>query len=107
MVSISTRWVSVARLPSRARVGTLIPKAEARLGKSGREHKVDLQNLAVHAKGMAKAKAAVKGVTVGDGPNSLFHPQGTSIVIHAYPDDMKTDPSGNAGARIACGVVTK
>jgi Cu-Zn family superoxide dismutase len=49
----------------------------------------------------------VKGVTLGDGANSLFHPEGTAIVIHADPDDGKTDPTGNAGARIACGVITK
>ena len=50
---------------------------------------------------------AVGGVTFGPGPNSLFHPGGTALVIHASPDDNKTDPSGSAGARIACGVVEK
>lgn len=38
-------------------------------------------------------------------PNSLFANGGTSIVIHAHPDDMRTDPSGNSGDRIACGVI--
>jgi Cu-Zn family superoxide dismutase len=46
-------------------------------------------------------------VTLGEGTNSLFHPDGTSLVIHASPDDYKTDPAGNAGARIACGAITK
>ena len=50
---------------------------------------------------------AVGGVTLGPGPNSLFHPGGTALVIHASPDDNKTDPSGSAGARIACGVIEK
>ena len=46
-------------------------------------------------------------MTLGDGPNSLFHAGGTALVIHAAADDNKTDPSGNAGARIACGVIEK
>jgi len=39
--------------------------------------------------------------------NSLFANGGTAIVIHASADDQKTDPAGNAGARIACGVIMK
>jgi superoxide dismutase, Cu-Zn family len=70
-------------------------------------HAGDLHNLTVDAKGKAKAKVVVAGVTLADGPNSLFHPQGTALVIHADPDDNKTDPAGNAGVRIACGVITK
>ena len=46
-------------------------------------------------------------MTLNDGPNSLFHSGGTALVIHANADDNKTDPSGNAGARIACGVIEK
>jgi Cu-Zn family superoxide dismutase len=61
----------------------------------------------VDAQGKAKVMVVVTGVTLGDGPNSLFQPQGTAIVIHANPDDNKTDPAGNAGPRIACGVITK
>ena len=70
-------------------------------------HAGDLQNLIVNAQGKAKVTILVPGVTLGEGANSLFQPQGTAIVIHANPDDMKTDPAGNAGARIACGVITK
>jgi Cu-Zn family superoxide dismutase len=40
-----------------------------------------------------------------DKPNSLFGPQGTALVIHAGKDDYRTDPTGDAGGRIACGVV--
>jgi Cu-Zn family superoxide dismutase len=61
----------------------------------------------VDAKGKAKATLMADHATLGDGPNSLFHPGGTALMIHAMPDDYKTDPTGNAGNRIACGVVEK
>ena len=70
-------------------------------------HLGDLQNLTVNAQGKGKTKVQVPGVNLGEGPSSLFQPGGTALVIHAQPDDMKTDPAGNAGARIACGVITK
>jgi Cu-Zn family superoxide dismutase len=46
-------------------------------------------------------------VTLGDGSNSLFTNGGTTMMIHAKPDDYKTDPAGNAGDRIACGVIAR
>jgi Cu-Zn family superoxide dismutase len=70
-------------------------------------HAGDLENLTVPASGKLKKKVMVKGVTLEEGAGSLFHEGGTSIVIHASADDYKTDPAGNAGARIACGVIEK
>jgi Cu-Zn family superoxide dismutase len=70
-------------------------------------HGGDLPNLVVAADGAGQATAVLHGVTLGDGKDGLFHPGGTAVVIHADADDGKTDPSGNSGARIACGVVTK
>jgi Cu-Zn family superoxide dismutase len=70
-------------------------------------HAGDLLNLEVGADGAGKATLHAMGVTLGGGPNSLFHDGGTAIVIHATADDYKTDPSGNSGARIACGVIEK
>jgi Cu-Zn family superoxide dismutase len=70
-------------------------------------HAGDMKNFYVDAKGSARAKLEDDDVTLGDGPHSLFSNGGTAIVIHAKADDMKTDPSGNSGDRIACGVVTK
>jgi Cu-Zn family superoxide dismutase len=70
-------------------------------------HAGDMNNITVGADGTAKVTVVNKHVTLGAGPNSLFANGGTSLVIHAKPDDMKSDPAGNAGDRIACGVVTK
>jgi len=70
-------------------------------------HAGDMQNFIIDVKGKADATLQDNDVTLGDGPHSLFSNGGTAIVIHAQADDMKTDPSGNSGDRIACGVVTK
>lgn len=70
-------------------------------------HAGDMANFTVGPKGTGKVTLANRAVTLGDGPNSLFTNGGTAIMIHAKADDYKTDPSGNAGDRIACGVVTK
>lgn len=67
-------------------------------------HFGDLTNLSVGS----DSTATVQGVTPGGtlrGENALLDADGSAIVVHAGPDDYKTDPSGNSGARIACGVV--
>jgi len=70
-------------------------------------HAGDLPNLVVGADGKETLEAIASRVTLKSGQNSLFQPGGTSLVIHAGPDDYTTDPAGNAGARMACGVITK
>jgi superoxide dismutase, Cu-Zn family len=70
-------------------------------------HNGDLLNLEIGADGHGTASLLDASVTLGDGPTSLFQPGGTALVIHAGPDDYKTDPAGNSGARIACGVIAK
>ena len=72
-------------------------------------HNGDMQNFTVAANGKSKATEKDADVVLGTGsePNSLFANGGTSLMIHAKADDMKTDPAGNAGDRIACGVITK
>jgi Cu-Zn family superoxide dismutase len=70
-------------------------------------HAGDLPNFTVDAKGKAKTSVMAPDVTLADGPNSLFHTGGSALMIHAMPDDYKTDPTGAAGARIACGVIEK
>ena len=70
-------------------------------------HLGDLMNLVVDTNGNANASFIVNGVTLGEGANSLFHEGGTALVIHAKADDLMSDPSGNSGDRIACGVIEK
>ena len=70
-------------------------------------HAGDLLNLEVNADGVGKASLLDQNVTLGEGQSSLFHEGGTSLVIHANADDYQTDPAGNSGARIACGVIEK
>ncbi|MBP1989892.1 superoxide dismutase family protein [Paenibacillus eucommiae] len=69
-------------------------------------HEGDLPNLDVAADGKAKAEFFSTNVTLEKGkPNSLLKDGGTALVIHDKADDLKTDPSGNSGDRIACGVI--
>ncbi len=70
-------------------------------------HAGDMPNFTVGADGKAKVRITNKDVNFGDDAHSLFSNGGTALVIHAKGDDMKTDPSGNSGDRIACGVVHK
>jgi Cu-Zn family superoxide dismutase len=70
-------------------------------------HAGDMPNLSVGPDGNGKGEFLARGATLGEGAGSLFPEGGTALVLHAAPDDMKTDPAGNAGARIACGVVER
>jgi len=70
-------------------------------------HAGDLPNLVVDQDGKETLETIATLVTLKPGKNSLFQPGGTSLVIHANPDDYLTDPAGNAGARIACGPIVK
>jgi len=70
-------------------------------------HAGDLPNLYVPEGGRVEFDALAHGVTLSAGPNSLFDANGSSLVMHQSADDYKTDPAGNAGGRIACGVVSK
>ena len=71
-------------------------------------HAGDLPNLTVDANGRGELNATARGATLeGDGPTSLRKSGGTALVVHASADDYRTDPSGNSGARIACGVIAE
>jgi Cu-Zn family superoxide dismutase len=71
-------------------------------------HAGDMDNIRVPASGNVKITVVDKDITLEKGkPNSMFQDNGTAVVIHAGQDDYKTDPAGNAGDRIACGVITE
>lgn len=69
-------------------------------------HLGDLPNLVVNAAGVGTLSADLSG-TRASAETALFDTDGTAVVIHADPDDYKTDPTGNSGTRIACGVLRK
>ena len=71
-------------------------------------HAGDLPNFIVDHNGKAKnVTVRDPNVTLGRGKNSVLSNGGTALVIHAKSDDMKSDPAGDSGDRIACGVITK
>ncbi len=70
-------------------------------------HAGDMPNFTADAKGKAKTSIVAPGVNLkASDPHSVFTGGGTALVIHEKADDMMSDPAGNAGARIACGVIT-
>ncbi|MBV9265698.1 MAG: superoxide dismutase family protein [Acidobacteriaceae bacterium] len=70
-------------------------------------HAGDMENFTVAQDGTAQTTVTAPNVTLSEGPHSVFTDGGTALVIHAKADDMKTDPAGAAGDRIACGVIGK
>ena len=73
---------------------------------SGPAHAGDMPNLHVPQSGELTIELVNSQITLERGqPNSVFDNDGSAIVIHAQADDYKTDPAGNAGGRIACGVI--
>jgi Cu-Zn family superoxide dismutase len=70
-------------------------------------HAGDSLNLQVGPDGTGTQVTMFPLVSLGSGINSLFHQGGTALVMHAMKDDQMTDPSGDSGARIACGVISK
>jgi Cu-Zn family superoxide dismutase len=70
-------------------------------------HAGDMPNFTIDAAGKSKKTIVDKSVNMGADNHSVFSNGGTALVIHAKADDMKSDPAGNAGDRIACGTITK
>ncbi len=70
-------------------------------------HAGDAPNFTVSADGTGRAMFTTDRVSLTDGSTSLFDADGSAIVIHAAADDQTSQPSGNSGARIACGVVKR
>ena len=71
-------------------------------------HAGDMDNLTVPANGMVSLTVVNNDITLEKGKsNSVFQEAATAIVVHAGKDDYKSDPAGNAGDRIACGIITE
>ncbi|GGM37101.1 superoxide dismutase [Paraliobacillus quinghaiensis] len=69
-------------------------------------HLGDMPNIEVDGDGTVEAELLVPGATLTEGNYSLLQGEGTSIVIHEKQDDGVSQPSGDAGKRIACGLIT-
>lgn len=82
--------------PSGKKHGTMNP---------GGAHGGDLPNIEIAANGTGRLVTVTSRLTLAPGPTSVFDANGSAILIHAAPDDYRTDPAGNSGARIACGVI--
>jgi Cu-Zn family superoxide dismutase len=73
---------------------------------SGEGHAGDMPNFHIPPSGELSVELVNEAIALQKGkPNSVFQPAGTSVVIHAGKDDYKTDPAGDAGGRIACGLI--
>lgn len=68
-------------------------------------HAGDLGNISVDNKGRGKMRISTSQFTLTDGSLSLFDNDGSALVIHAGTDDLVTDPTGNSGSRVICGVI--
>jgi Cu-Zn family superoxide dismutase len=64
-----------------------------------------MPNLEVSDRKAATIEIVLRDVALYNGPNRLVDADGASLVVHERADDYKTDPAGDAGARIACGVI--
>jgi Cu-Zn family superoxide dismutase len=82
-----------------------VQKKHGKLNPEG-HHAGDMDNITIPASGKLTRRVVNKDITLEkDKPNSVFQEGGTALVIHAGKDDYTTDPAGNAGDRIACGVI--
>jgi superoxide dismutase, Cu-Zn family len=70
-------------------------------------HAGDLPDMYVQKNGVGRYEVLADSVTLGSGETSIFDADGTTLIIHVTADDNMTDPAGNSGDRIACGVITK
>lgn len=67
-------------------------------------HAGDIQNLKTDAGGRARGSFEIEGLSVGGGATDVI---GKAVVVHRDPDDYKSQPAGNSGPRIACGLIVK
>jgi Cu-Zn family superoxide dismutase len=73
----------------------------------GGPHAGDLPNEVAAGDGTLRASTITNSFSLGNGKRSIFDRDGASIIVHAKPDDYASQPDGNSGARIACGVIVR
>jgi Cu-Zn family superoxide dismutase len=84
--------------PTKAEHGTSNPRGP---------HAGDLPNVTVETGGRGHLEVTAKLVSLEKGPKNLLEGNGSSIVVHERPDDLRTDPAGDSGGRIACGIIVE
>jgi Cu-Zn family superoxide dismutase len=82
--------------------GHFNPTAQPHGAQGQPHHGGDMPSLKADANGTAETSFTIAGVALGGGPTDLI---GKAVVVHAKPDDYLTQPTGNSGERIACGVI--
>jgi superoxide dismutase, Cu-Zn family len=84
------------------------PTAMSHGGERGEQRHIgDLGNIMVGEDGRAAFDVTAQGATLREGSASLFHTGGTSLIVHAKADDLRSNPAGNSGERVACGVIKR
>ncbi len=84
--------------------GHFNPTGKPHGSQDGEHHVGDLPSLKADAGGVADVKFVVKGLLIGSGLTDIV---GKGLIVHVQPDDYKTQPTGNAGARVACAVIAR
>jgi Cu-Zn family superoxide dismutase len=82
--------------------GHFNPTGKPHGSQEGEHHAGDMPNLIADADGKAHYSADFPGLEIGNGDGNII---GRAVIIHAVPDDYKSQPAGNSGKRIACGVI--
>ena len=101
--STSTSVATAARWMPAAPATTSTPPGLRMVAGTGKHHLGDMDNLRADAQGRANVDIHLKGVTLGGGAATDI--AGRALVVHANADDYRSQPAGNAGVRIACGVI--
>ena len=70
-------------------------------------HAGDLPDMYVEKNGMGHYELLIDSITLGSGETSIFDADGSSVIVHVTADDNMTDPTGNSGDRVACGMIVR
>ena len=91
----------------RTTIAAVVSAREHGIDNAHGHHAGDLPNVHVPPSGELSVTVFNRDVTLDAGKNSVFDADGSALVIHAGPDDYRSNPGGNAGDRVACGVIVR